>query len=104
MSDILEKIVATKKIEIAQNLKKLSLANQQEMAKANNQDALLKPRGFIRSIDGKIAAGKAGVITEIKKASPSKGILREHFLPAQIAQSYEIGRATCALPIFYTLN
>ena len=95
MSDILEKIVATKKIEIAQNLKKLSLANQQEMAKANNQDALLKPRGFIRSIDGKIAAGKAGVITEIKKASPSKGILREHFLPAQIAQSYEKHGAAC---------
>jgi len=95
MSDILEKIVATKKIEIAQNLKKLSLANQQEMAKANNQDALLKPRGFIRSINGKIAAGKAGVITEIKKASPSKGILREHFLPAQIAQSYEKHGAAC---------
>mgnify|MGYP003345979603 FL=1 len=95
MSDILEKIVATKKIEIAQNLKKLSLANQQEIAKANNQDALLKPRGFIRSIDGKIAAGKAGVITEIKKASPSKGILREHFLPAQIAQSYEKHGAAC---------
>ena len=95
MSDILEKIVATKKIEIAQNLKKLSLTNQQEMAKANNQDALLKPRGFIRSIDGKIAAGKAGVITEIKKASPSKGILREHFLPAQIAQSYEKHGAAC---------
>ena len=95
MSDILEKIVATKKIEIAQNLQKLSLANQQEMAKANNQDALLKPRGFIRSINEKIAAGKAGVITEIKKASPSKGILREHFLPAQIAQSYEKHGAAC---------
>lgn len=95
MSDILEKIVATKKIEIAQNLKKLSLANQQEMAKINNQDALLKPRGFIRSINEKIAAGKAGVITEIKKASPSKGILREHFLPAQIAQSYEKHGAAC---------
>ena len=95
MSDILEKIVATKKIEIAQNLQKLSLANQQEMAKANNQDALLKPRGFIRSINGKIAAGKAGVITEIKKASPSKGILRENFLPTQIAQSYEKHGAAC---------
>ena len=95
MSDILEKIVATKKIEIAQNLQKLSLANQQEMAKANNQDALLKPRGFIHSINGKISAGKAGVITEIKKASPSKGILREHFLPAQIAQSYEKHGAAC---------
>ena len=95
MSDILEKIVATKKIEIAHNLKQLSLANQRERAQANNQDAALKPRGFIRSIEQKIASGKAGVITEIKKASPSKGILRENFKPAEIAQSYEKHGATC---------
>ena len=68
MSDILEKIVATKKIEIARNLKQLSLANQRDQAESNNQDAKLKPRGFIRSIEEKIASGKAGVITEIKKA------------------------------------
>jgi indole-3-glycerol phosphate synthase len=42
----------------------------------------MKPRGFIRAIENKISAGKAGVITEIKKASPSKGILRENFQPA----------------------
>jgi indole-3-glycerol phosphate synthase len=95
MSDILEKIVATKKIEIAHNLKQLSLANQRERAQANNQETALKPRGFIRSIEEKIAAGKAGVITEIKKASPSKGILRENFIPAQIAQSYEKHGAAC---------
>ena len=95
MSDILDKIVATKKIEVANCLKQVSLANQREQAEANNLDALQKPRGFIQSIEKKIAAGKAGVITEIKKASPSKGILRENFLPAAIAQSYEKHGAAC---------
>jgi indole-3-glycerol phosphate synthase len=95
MSDILEKIVATKKIEIASNLKNISLNQQREKAEANNRDAALKPRGFIRSIEQKIAAGKAGVITEIKKASPSKGVLREDFNPAQIAKSYESHGAAC---------
>jgi indole-3-glycerol phosphate synthase len=95
MSDILDKIVATKKIEVANCLQKVSLTNQREQAEANNQDALLKPRGFIQAIEQKITAGKAGVITEIKKASPSKGILRENFAPAEIAQSYEKHGAAC---------
>jgi len=95
MSDILDKIVATKKIEVANCLQKFSLANQREQAEANNQDALLKPRGFIQTIENKISSGKAGVITEIKKASPSKGVLRENFLPAAIAQSYEKHGAAC---------
>lgn len=95
MSDILEKIVATKKIEITNCLKKASLANQRELAEANNHNALLRPRGFIRAIEDKIAAGKAGVITEIKKASPSKGILRENFVPTEIAHSYESHGAAC---------
>jgi len=95
MSDILDKIVATKKIEIANNLKQISLANQRDIAQSNNQEALLKPRGFIHAIDQKIAAGGAGVITEIKKASPSKGILRENFKPGEIAQSYEKHGAAC---------
>ena len=95
MSDILDKIVATKKIEVLSSLKRASLANQREIAEANNQDPLLKPRGFIQAIENKIAAGKAGVITEIKKASPSKGILRENFKPAEIALSYEKHGAAC---------
>jgi len=95
MSDILDKIVATKKIEIAHNLKKISLRNQRDIAESNNQDSLLKPRGFIRAIENKISAGKAGVIAEIKKASPSKGVLRENFQPAEIAQSYEKHGAAC---------
>jgi len=95
MSDILDKIVATKKIEIAEISQKISLGNQREIALANNQNTLLQPRGFINSINQKIAAGKAGVITEIKKASPSKGILREHFNPAEIARSYEQHGSAC---------
>jgi len=95
MSDILDKIVATKKIEVARCLQKISLANQFDQAKANNQDALLKPRGFIKAIEDKISAGNAGVITEIKRASPSKGILRDNFIPAEIAQSYEKHGAAC---------
>jgi indole-3-glycerol phosphate synthase len=89
MSDILEKIVATKKLEIANISKQISLSNQREIALENNQSPVLKPRGFIKSIQQKIASGQAGVITEIKKASPSKGVLRENFNPAEIASSYE---------------
>ena len=95
MSDILDKIVATKKIEIANCLQKISLGNQRDQAQANNQDIALKPRGFIKSIQKTIAAGKAGVISEIKKASPSKGILRDNFMPAEIAKSYEKHGAAC---------
>jgi indole-3-glycerol phosphate synthase len=95
MSDILDKIVVTKKVEIAQISKQISLENQREIALANNQITLLQPRGFINSINQKIASGKAGVITEIKKASPSKGILRENFNPAEIARSYEQHGSAC---------
>lgn len=95
MSDILDKIIATKKLEIAADSQKISLGNQRELAEENNRDSLLKPRGFINAVNHKIQLGKAGVITEIKKASPSKGILREHFLPAEIAQSYEKNGAAC---------
>ena len=95
MSDILDKIVGTKKLEIAADSKKVSLGNLREQAQENNRDALLKPRGFIQAIEQKITAGQAGVIAEIKKASPSKGILRENFLPAEIAQTYEKNGAAC---------
>ena len=95
MSDILDKIVATKKREIADISKQISLSTQREIALENNQSPLLKPRGFIASINQKITDGKAGVITEIKKASPSKGILRENFVPAEIARTYEQHGAAC---------
>lgn len=95
MSDILDKIVATKKIEVAHSQQKISIGNQREIAESNNKNVLLKPRGFISSIEQKVATGSAGVIAEIKKASPSKGILRENFDPAQIARSYEKHGAAC---------
>jgi indole-3-glycerol phosphate synthase len=95
MSDILDKIVATKKIEIANISKRISLSNQREIALENNRSSTLKPRGFIQSIHQKIASGNAGVITEIKKASPSKGILRDNFSPGEIARSYEKHGAAC---------
>ena len=95
MSDILDKIVATKKREITDISKQISLSAQREIALENNQSQLLMPRGFIASINQKITAGKAGVITEIKKASPSKGILRENFMPAEIAHTYEQHGAAC---------
>ena len=63
MSDILDKIVATKKIEIANNLKQISLGNQLDIAQSINQEALLKTRVFIHAIDQNIAAGSACVIT-----------------------------------------
>ena len=96
MSDILDKIVATKKIEIAYNLKKISLANQREIAQSNNQDALLKLRGFILAIENKISARKAAVIAEIKKASPSKGVLRENFRPTELLNPMK----SMALPVY----
>lgn len=95
MSDILDKIVATKKREITDISKQISLSAQREIALENNHSPLLKPRGFIASINQKITAGKAGVITEIKKASPSKGVLRENFMPAEIAHTYEQHGAAC---------
>lgn len=88
--DILQKILIRKQQEIAERSQAVPLANLME--RAENADT---PRGFVQAIEAKINSGQAGVIAEIKKASPSKGVLRPHFLPAEIAQSYEKNGAAC---------
>jgi indole-3-glycerol phosphate synthase len=88
--DILKKIIARKYEEIAERSQKVSLAEMIERAKT--ADAC---RGFVAAMKTKIAAGNPAVIAEIKKASPSKGVMREHFVPAEIAASYEKGGAAC---------
>jgi indole-3-glycerol phosphate synthase len=90
MSDILEKIIATKRQELDKALQIAPLLAVKAAA-----EAAPKPRDFVGAIRAKIAAGKAAVIAEIKKASPSKGIIRADFKPAEMAKSYEAGGAAC---------
>ena len=90
MSDILDKIVAVKHQEVAAARKRLSL----ETVRADAESRVLT-RDFVGALKAKIAAGKPAVIAEIKKASPSKGVLREDFIPADIAQSYAEYGAAC---------
>jgi indole-3-glycerol phosphate synthase len=90
MSDILRKIVAVKREEIA-------AAKRQRDAAAMRRDAEARGgvRDFVGALRARIAAGQAAVIAEVKKASPSKGVLREHFVPADIAASYAKHGAAC---------
>jgi indole-3-glycerol phosphate synthase len=90
MSDILDKIVGVKREEIAAARAKRDLASLRREAEARTE-----LRDFAGALRAKIAAGHAAVIAEVKKASPSKGVLREHFVPAEIAASYERGGAAC---------
>jgi len=90
MSDILNKIIATKQLEVALAKQQKPLAVVQAEAKAATA-----PRDFVGSIRAKIANKQAAVIAEIKKASPSKGVIRADFHPADIAKSYEQGGAAC---------
>ncbi|MEQ1598882.1 MAG: indole-3-glycerol phosphate synthase TrpC [Methylotenera sp.] len=90
MSDILNKILETKRREISDALQASPL-----LAVRASAESMPKPRDFIGAIRAKIAAGNAAVIAEIKKASPSKGVIRADFKPAEIAKSYEAGGAAC---------
>jgi indole-3-glycerol phosphate synthase len=90
MSDILNKIVAVKREEIALGLKRKSL----QAMRADAESRVLT-RDFVGAMRSKMAAGLSAVIAEIKKASPSKGILRADFMPADIAQSYAQEGAAC---------
>jgi len=90
MSDILQRIVAVKQEEVQQARRVRSLADlHSEVAQAP------PVRGFAAALQARVAAGQPAVIAEVKKASPSKGVLREHFVPADIARSYEAGGAVC---------
>jgi indole-3-glycerol phosphate synthase len=90
MSDILNKILETKRREISDALVATPLLAVRAAAEKQS-----KPRDFIGAIRAKIASGNAAVIAEIKKASPSKGVIRADFKPAEIAASYEKGGAAC---------
>lgn len=89
--EILTKILAHKEKEVAEKQTRVSLATMQEWAK----DAAGGKRPFEAMLRGSVSAGKPAVIAEIKRASPSKGILREDFDPMAIARSYQMGGATC---------
>ncbi|HJV72954.1 MAG TPA: indole-3-glycerol phosphate synthase TrpC [Noviherbaspirillum sp.] len=94
MSDILKKILEVKAEEVAAAKKYRDLASlrrEVETAKETRADL----RGFEAALRSKITAGRAGVIAEVKKASPSKGVLRPDFRPAEIAQSYAEHGAAC---------
>ena len=94
MSDILDKILAVKADEVAAAKKHRSLASLRGEVEAD-AEARRNLRGFEASLRSHIAAGKAGVIAEVKKASPSKGVLRADFKPANIAESYARHGAAC---------
>jgi indole-3-glycerol phosphate synthase len=94
MSDILNKILAVKADEVAAAKKYRDLASLRREVEGD-PDARRAIRGFENSLRTNIHAGRAGVIAEVKKASPSKGVLREDFRPAEIAASYESHGASC---------
>ena len=90
MSDILNKIIAVKREEVAAAVERKPLP-----AMRADAESRLNTRDFTGALRAKIAAGKPAVIAEIKKASPSKGVLRAEFIPADIAQSYAEFGAAC---------
>ena len=91
--DILKKIIVRKEQEIIDRKEKASQGRLMEQA----LEALMTSpvRGFVKSMQQRINANQAAVIAEVKKASPSKGVIRENFNPAEIAKSYEEGGASC---------
>ena len=95
MSDILDRIIATKRAEVAHGLNTMPMNALRDQVEAQRQDPFYTPRGFVAAIERKIDNGNSGIIAEIKKTSPSKGILRADFEPAWIAKSYAQHGAAC---------
>ena len=87
---VLEKILARKAEEVAERRARVSLAELEAQAKSAEA-----PRDFANALIAQAKLKQPAVIAEVKKASPSKGVIREHFVPAEIAVSYEKGGATC---------
>jgi len=94
VADILDQILAVKADEISAAKRRQDLASLRRDVESD-QEARARIRGFQSALRKKIVAGKAGVIAEVKKASPSKGVLREDFRPADIAASYAEHGAAC---------
>lgn len=87
---VLDRILARKQEEVDERRRDISI--DQLMDRARAQDPV---RGFVRSMDVQLASHRPAVIAEVKKASPSKGIIRQDFHPAEIARAYEAGGAAC---------
>ena len=87
---VLKNIISRKWERLAERKQRCPMGQLQAMM--NGQSAC---RGFVRAIEARVGAGRAAVVAEIKKASPSKGVIREHFQPAEIAASYAQGGAVC---------
>jgi indole-3-glycerol phosphate synthase len=90
VSDILARILARKREEVVERSARAPLAQLVERARGQG-----RTRGFEQALRKRIAAGAPAVIAEVKKASPSKGVIRKHYDPIAIAQSYESGGAAC---------
>ncbi|WP_374652681.1 indole-3-glycerol phosphate synthase TrpC [Dongia sp.] len=93
MSDVLARICDDKRRHVAQSEAAISLAEIRRHAEASLEKD--PPRGFLRNLEKAVKAGYFGLIAEIKKASPSKGLIRADFDPAALATAYRAGGATC---------
>jgi len=88
--DILKQILARKTEEVSRRRERMSITDLEDIAKDTEA-----PRGFYQALKAKVVAKKPAIIAEVKKASPSKGVIRENFQPVEIAQDYSMNGATC---------